>query len=438
MGLRDRWNRAKAAVSNAVSNTVQAVRETVAPVVQAVRETVAPVVERVREVVAPVVERVGEFVAPVVTAVRDNVVMPVVEGVTAVAQRVNEARLRAVDRIAGMVIDNSAISNSIETQPARSMDEALRMTVGETSRVTPEDVRRSSDLSALVYEVQKGTDKGREGVARLRSQGATVTIIPGADGTGAKAMVVQDAQGVVTVAFRGTLTREEMRDDLRAGLVDLPAGGAGVRVQAGFKKQLDEFLPQVLAAIPADAREVTFTGHSLGGAEANIAAVQYRAEGGSAAVEVVTFGTPRTGNAAFAQAVRDVTDGNVVRVVNNRDPVVSLVVGAEYEHAGNPIVITEAGLAVGGRDVAATFGQGVAASANLALTYDIGNAHKMNNEYKPQVDSQLTVDQARLRESFAKVMEALPGMAGVAMAVTNGVQVQAGVGNAAKSTEPSR
>jgi len=67
-----------------------------------------------------------------------------------------------------------------------------------------------------------------------------------------------------------------------------------------------------------NATKVTFTGHSLGGAMATIAAMDYWATTGNPS-RVITFGSPRVGNYYFAHFFEQVFGLNSYRFVNHDD-----------------------------------------------------------------------------------------------------------------------
>jgi triacylglycerol lipase len=138
--------------------------------------------------------------------------------------------------------------------------------------------------------------------------------------------------GAVLVAFRGTA-------DLRNWLTDLdcfrtlPRWAEGGEVHLGFCNAIDQIWDDLIDSIHAGDRLI-FTGHSLGGALAMLAAFRLRGQ-----VEAVyTFGQPRVGNKAFAlfydAALRDRT----FRVVHAADivPRVPWLLGT-YRHAGHEV-----------------------------------------------------------------------------------------------------
>lgn len=66
--------------------------------------------------------------------------------------------------------------------------------------------------------------------------------------------------------------------------------------------------------------KVAFTGHSLGGALATLAAIDFTSLQSVYPVEIVTFGKPRVGNFEFAYFVNSKIKENF-RVINKSDPI---------------------------------------------------------------------------------------------------------------------
>ena len=69
-----------------------------------------------------------------------------------------------------------------------------------------------------------------------------------------------------------------------------------------------------------DSKHVVFSGHSLGGALATLAAVQFSKQYPNIIVSCVTFGSPRVGNSLFASMFDKCCSGSY-RFVNEDDPV---------------------------------------------------------------------------------------------------------------------
>ena len=147
----------------------------------------------------------------------------------------------------------------------------------------------------------------------------------------------------VLVAFSGSDMREREGNGVFDALADwtvnlsvdtVPSGNGG-RVHRGFAGALDEVwgprgedagLEGYLDGLcGAGRRRVWFTGHSLGGALATIAAGRY-----GHAPEVYTFGSPRVGDEGYVEGL----DLPVYRFVHGGDSVPKLPVGGSYRHAG--------------------------------------------------------------------------------------------------------
>ena len=148
------------------------------------------------------------------------------------------------------------------------------------------------------------------------------------------------ADATIFVAFRGTDPRsyEDLRTDFDARQTRL---GDGALVHAGFYRAWRAVRGDVRRAIDAAAggREATvcYTGHSLGGALATLAASE---SGG----RLVTFGCPRVGDALFASSFCE-TCGDAVRVVTAGDVVPRLPRGTlanrilDFRHCCRTLVL---------------------------------------------------------------------------------------------------
>ena len=162
----------------------------------------------------------------------------------------------------------------------------------------------------------------------------------------------------VIVAFRGTVTFQKGETDLRnvgtdckCSLSDLDVGGQTVGTHAGFRELYDKVRTKVKGALLRrlelnDVRDDTtlcFTGHSLGGALATLAAIDFSMNTYSErAITMYNFGSPRVGNRAFA----DLYDQRVpdsFRVVCKGDPVTMVPPMAFYTHVGHSVLLNSSG-----------------------------------------------------------------------------------------------
>ena len=140
----------------------------------------------------------------------------------------------------------------------------------------------------------------------------------------------------VAIAFRGTVPSlwGNVVTDLQA--YDEPAkavGQAGAKVHEGFQIAADALLPQVIAWLAGSSPDdLLITGHSLGGAIATYAGLILHEQ--HPALRVVTFASPRVGNAAFAAAFASRGIPHT-RVVGDSDPVPTLPLEEMgYVHTG--------------------------------------------------------------------------------------------------------
>jgi triacylglycerol lipase len=150
-------------------------------------------------------------------------------------------------------------------------------------------------------------------------------IIQFFDINGAQAYLLTN--GTITVlSFRGTEVTEksDVLADLKSGKNIEACGG---KVHVGFKGEINKLWPSITAALAANPGNVYVTGHSLGAAMATIAASRMQ----DRVTALVTFGSPRVGNAEF---VKSVTVEHY-RVQNNCDDVTKVpfkLMG--FEHHG--------------------------------------------------------------------------------------------------------
>lgn len=120
--------------------------------------------------------------------------------------------------------------------------------------------------------------------------------------TGTEAFAaVRAVSGELIIAFRGTEPdrKEDLFTDVNAVLVRWDRGG---KVHNGFLQAFRAIEPAIAAWIAQHGSgPIVFTGHSLGGALATLAASRWPAG------RLITFGSPRVGDAAFVNTLSATT-----------------------------------------------------------------------------------------------------------------------------------
>jgi hypothetical protein len=104
--------------------------------------------------------------------------------------------------------------------------------------------------------------------------------------------------------------------------------GFGNKVHGGFKSAWDDLQPVVdqelyrLFGGERFTNNVTFTGHSLGGAISQLATADYMRRQNGRLIDTVTFASPTVGDAGFNARI---AEGHMMRVVDPRDSVPKVV-----------------------------------------------------------------------------------------------------------------
>lgn len=139
----------------------------------------------------------------------------------------------------------------------------------------------------------------------------------------------RNGKTVYVVTFRGTELQDprDLQTDFNFKYSRMSRELPNVRVHTGFLKTANlgiQALRVYLDAIRNDPNaEVVFTGHSLGGAAATVAAAQLSDMGiPRSKISVYAFGAPAVGDAGFERRYRDL---NVWRINRPNDPVPKLL-----------------------------------------------------------------------------------------------------------------
>jgi pimeloyl-ACP methyl ester carboxylesterase len=145
------------------------------------------------------------------------------------------------------------------------------------------------------------------------------------------------------VLSRGTQSVQDWETDFRVGLVHPRGTDDNLRVHAGFyaafekladdtsglRHRLDEIKKETVGKIP-----IYITGHSLGGALAQIASAVF---GDDQVAACYTFGSPRVGNPDFDLWVKVPS----YRLINHADLVPQVPPPWGYRHSGDPRYLPE-------------------------------------------------------------------------------------------------
>jgi triacylglycerol lipase len=124
-------------------------------------------------------------------------------------------------------------------------------------------------------------------------------------------------------------------------VTDFDAMPSATGLHTGFQEAVKMVLPVIQAALAkraSPARPVFFTGHSLGGALAIVAASLVTIEP-KVQVVVYTFGSPRTGDVKFFSEYEKDLGGSTFRLINGTDivPTVPPSLSGGYRHVGRAI-----------------------------------------------------------------------------------------------------
>lgn len=131
------------------------------------------------------------------------------------------------------------------------------------------------------------------------------------------------------VVFRGTYSVANWIADLEIKLVDTPICSS-CKVHDGFNQAFLERQSAVVTAVNnAKAAHPSYglviTGHSLGAAVATITGAYFHSHGLNC--DIYTYGSPRVGNAAFANYASSTSQGSIYRITHLNDPVPQLPPG---------------------------------------------------------------------------------------------------------------
>lgn len=146
---------------------------------------------------------------------------------------------------------------------------------------------------------------------------------------------------LVLIAFRGT---DEFRDWF-TNLDLLPRRSPYGWIHRGFAKATDRLWPQLLPVMEnamQHRQAVWLTGHSLGGAMAQVCTMRLSTETDWRPRGVYTFAQPRVGSLSFARQIEE-QSVPYYRIVNNIDVVADAPTGLFRTHVGREIYLDARG-----------------------------------------------------------------------------------------------
>lgn len=173
------------------------------------------------------------------------------------------------------------------------------------------------------------------------------TLLASYDQDGSQAFLAL-ADDFAVIAFRGTDSYVDWKTNLMSEAVRVDTRLGSVEIHKGFMKAYNRIGAEVLADVNRlvpDTKGLYLTGHSLGGAMAQIASTQLERDNLAACY---TFGAPRVGDHSF--------DRLVVcphyRIVNGWDLVTTLPppILTPYHHAGDTRRLSRLGKPITRRD----------------------------------------------------------------------------------------
>lgn len=192
-------------------------------------------------------------------------------------------------------------------------------------------------MSQLAYETADGSKV--EDI--LRAWGLTLHAFVSNDPvTGlpphSACVVVAGGRGATIVSFSGT---DPVK--IEDWITDFSVAQSGTSLHVGFQAAVETVWPRIKTVIanrPPSEQALFFTGHSLGGALAIVAAERAMRELTVQATAVYTFGSPRTGGKAFFNSY-GLLGNSTFRFVHGADvvPTVPPSLMGEFCHVGQAI-----------------------------------------------------------------------------------------------------
>jgi hypothetical protein len=229
------------------------------------------------------------------------------------------------------------MSGFVELDRSKYPDDALdKFTV--TPKFNLDNARAMMWLSQLTYEtahrskVQSILDAWKLAMREFISNNPKTGLPPDS-----ACVVVAAGRGSTFVTFAGSDPGK-----IEDWVTDFDAMPSATGLHTGFEKTVETVWPAIETAIKkreATEQALFFTGHSLGGALAILAAARAAAEFGIQPTVVYTYGSPRNGGTEFFDTYTPLLGDSTFRLINGTDivPTVPPPLSGGYRHVGHAI-----------------------------------------------------------------------------------------------------
>ncbi|MFP3022728.1 MAG: lipase family protein, partial [Wolbachia sp.] len=209
-----------------------------------------------------------------------------------------------------------------------------------------------SDCGCKNNEFVKLKKGGYKTPAQLEKEGYKVVqfhgIIPGREVQHTGYIFIRGKE--VTIAYRGTCNSYDFKIDVEIPLIRqyelLPKGG---EIHLGFYSVFENSWESLYGILKGYANDqgleirdlkINLTGHSMGGAVANIAALCLSVTENVKNLHVATFGAPRVFDCDAAKVCNELFGRKTIRVANLSDAIPAVPFGfMHYKHVGKQLKI---------------------------------------------------------------------------------------------------
>jgi hypothetical protein len=264
--------------------------------------------------------------------------------------------------IEGDIAENSIPADSREEEHNISSFGIDRAKIKKISGFAQEDLIEMSNFAKLAYykadkDISKLTKRGYKTFEDYKAAG--YTIIP-FKGEVVKGSLVDGGHAIgnifikdndIVIAYRGTVSGNDWMSNFDALQAKYPDFAENKGIHKGFcdifqgsRKAIRDalFLHIADSGLRLEDLNIQFTGHSLGGALAKIAALEMASDPvlGKCIKGIATFGDPRAFDFDAAKLYQDKLGEKTVRISQAYDPVPKVATGfMGYSHVGAQIKI---------------------------------------------------------------------------------------------------